>query len=227
VVPHGFDLASSRYVSIAANLGTWTDPDGDPMFGVAADAPCDRISVVEGTVAVVCSAPYTGTPAVERIAGTHSVRVRVRDAWEEGGGVPQDVTVLNSTPSLSVTAEGTAQCWVAGNGGSANACGLPFVAAWGVNVAAVTFTARPAAFDPDGDPVAVLPQPYTGGSASPSSAVCTNGSCVPFQIYQPPLQYFCPMGGFADPPPTRLAATDGAAWAPEVRVMPALSGCPH
>jgi hypothetical protein len=195
-VPHRFDALRSRYVA-DAELGAWTDPDGDPLLATTAAAPCDAVTVVDGAVRVQCSVAYEGTPAVDRIAGARQVAVRVRDPWSDATAVGlYTLEILNSPPALAFTTDGSLPTWADD----------PFGKLPTLFIGAGTFTVFPEATDPDGDPVALGATAAPGGTVTPAVAVCTSPGCVPF-LYAQPLQAL----GYPYVLPSRLAVTDGAA----------------
>jgi hypothetical protein len=200
-VPHRFDPLRSRYVA-SARVGDWLDPDGDPLFVAAGEAPCDAFSAEGGTLSVECAVPYDGIPAVDRLAGAHRVPVRVRDPWIDASAVTVHlIEILNSPPTLSRTVD-TARACVQPIVGWDTACLFQLVAS------PVHFTAHPTARDPDGDPLLVTALVPLGGSAAPAQAVCTVPECTPFRFAQPRLPFPCRAPYSA---PSRLRATDGAA----------------
>jgi hypothetical protein len=196
-VPHRFDALRSRYVA-DAELGAWSDPDGDPLFATTAAAPCDAVSVADGAVRVECSVAYDGTPAVDRIAGVRQVAVRVRDPWSDAAAVAlYRLEILNSPPALAYTTNDVSlPFWL----------NDPFGKPQTMFISAGTFTVFPDVKDPDGDPVGLAATAAPGGTVTPGVAVCTGPGCVPFQ-YAQPLQAI----GAPYTMPNRLAATDGAA----------------
>jgi hypothetical protein len=199
-VPHTFDRARSRYVA-AAQLGTWTDPDGDPLSATPGVAPCDAISVVDGAVHVECSVQYEGVPAVQKLAGRQPVPVRVRDPWSDASVVAvHTLEILNMPPQLAFTKDlDVLRYTFAGT------------LAGGFVIDPATFNVSPQVLDPDGDPVLVAGTTAPGGSVSPQVAVCTSPDCVPFHFVQPSVTvpFFFPIT--STPLPSRLEASDGSA----------------
>lgn len=177
-VPHTFDAARSRYVA-NVQLGAWTDPDGDPLFGGVGTAPCDAIAVVDGVALAECSVPFEGTPAVDRIAGYRSVTAAVRDPWELARAVPvHGVEIRNSAPTLTRTTDLAGLTFTRRIGWTGTACLTTVI------VHPAEFTAFPRVSDPDGDPVVVRSIATNGGTASPLQALCTSPECVPFRFSQ-------------------------------------------
>jgi hypothetical protein len=214
-VRHAFDALRSRYVA-SARLGAWLDPDGDPLFAAPGAAPCEAFAFDAGTLRVECAAPFDGVPAVDRIAGSHRVPVRVRDPWSDASVVMiQTLEILDSPPTLARTVE------------SGTACVRTLVDAfnfgcnWRFLAAPAEFTVRPMAADPDGDPLLLTAVPPAGGSASPAQAICTAPECAVFRFVQPGILFPCLSPYSA---PSQLRATDGAA-SITIDATPPPSGC--
>jgi hypothetical protein len=207
--PHRFDAGAARYVA-AAELGSWTDADGDPLWAAPAAAPCADVSVVDGIARVECSVAYEGVPAVDRIAGSHLVALRVRDPWVEGPAFVQTVEVLNTPPRLAVAVDPptvTAYRYATAGIGNVEICDDGRVSA---RVYDPSFTATPSVLDPDGDPVLLAPSTSPlawTSSASPASALCAGPSCVSFAFSLGMIRRLCPDDG----PLATLLASDGAA----------------
>jgi hypothetical protein len=196
-VPHAFDALRSRYVA-RAQLGAWSDPDGDPLSAARGEAPCQNVTVVDGEVEVECSVAYGGKPAVDQLAGRRPVSVRVRDPWTDAAGTAlYTLDILNGAPTLAF---------------ETNDVSLPYwtTSQWLdypiLNIGAGTFTVFPEVKDPEGDPVELTATIAPGGSVTPSVAVCTSPDCVPFLYAQPQLALRYPYT-----PPNQLRASDGAA----------------
>jgi hypothetical protein len=210
--PHAFDATGSRYVA-TATLGTWTDPDGDPMatpFG--ADAPCSALSISAGIVTVGCTVPYAGTPRVQDLAGPRSVLARVADPWSVTSAA-YTVDVQNAAPSFATIGltpasfSCTLGCcsFVPGEGCLVFRYTYPDVA----------FTAAVTVSDPEGDPLVVA-------SSEGESGACPGGTCPAFS-FGAPGSVTC--ASEPPPPPSgQLVVTDGAA-APAQTVRLDRVGC--
>jgi hypothetical protein len=203
-VPHTFDTGRSRYVA-NVQLGTWVDPDGDPLFGGTGVTPCDAVSVLDGNASVECSVPFDGVPAVERLAGHRSVSVPVRDPWDVTATVPTyGIDILNSLPTLAL-----------GNSLGTICIGIRINALFGTYcpVPATEYTVIPIATDPDGDPVLVRAVPFSavfpfpGAAAIPERVVCTTPECLPIRFIQPATRAACTT--YYSMPRNYLAASDG------------------
>jgi hypothetical protein len=195
-VPHTFDPETSRYLA-SARLGAWTDPDGDPLLAGPGAAPCEALSVVDGTVEVECAVPFDGVPAVEKLAGRRSVPVRVRDPWSDASAVAvHTVEILNAPPQLAYTK-------------SLATLRYTFLGYPGWRIDAAAFDLWPQVSDPDGDPLLVTGTTAAGGSVSPQVALCTSPDCLPLHYVQPALTY--PLVTYEFPPASRLQASDGLA----------------
>lgn len=209
--PHRFDAAGSRYVAVA-ELGAWSDPDGDPLSAAPGVAPCAALSVVDGVARVECAVTYEGVPAAGRIAGRYAVPVRVRDPWSEGPAYVQNVEVLNSPPRIAVTthpATVTPNAYFFPRGlFPPQECRDGRTSMW---LGEISFTATPAVSDPDGDPMLVTPSPsvWIQRSASPAAAACTEASCVSFAFHHERRDEVCP----GDATVSAVVVTDGAATA--------------
>jgi hypothetical protein len=193
-VPHWFDVAGSRYVA-TARVGSFVDPDGDPLFGASGDGPCGAFEVNGNDATAICTVPFSGVPALDRLAGRRTFPVLVRDPWNLASNVPiVTLDVLNTPPTIAGRpAPATMRAMVDG----IMSC-FYFSA---------TFDVAPTIGDPDGDPVAVTAATLGGGSVSPSAAVCTTSECLPFHFVQPHFGAFCP-GPYEA---SSLTASDGAA----------------
>ena len=210
-VPHVFDARRSRYLA-TARLGTWSDPDGDPIFADPGVAPCEALSVEGGIARVECSVAYEGTPVAGLLTGARSVPVRIRDPWSDAAGVPvYTLEILDEPPTLGVTIDLPSLLLLTRFDVWNYSCP---VTSW---VSGGTFTATPTVRDADGDPVVLRAEAPPGGLASPQDAVCTSSACVPIRFEQPAQLSECVLGYT----PSKLTASDGAT-SVTVNVSPAL-----
>jgi hypothetical protein len=198
-VPHRFDPATSRYLA-TANLGTWSDPDGDPLVVSGGADPCNDVSIVNGAVTVTCSVPYNGVPAVNKLAGSRTVSIGVTDPWGAESGATYVLDILNSPPSLEVvddpaTFRGTYAC---------NSDGTH-----PATIYAGDFTATPAVWDPDGDPVTLRLSRRNGGTSNPAVQTCLAAACLPIQVHEPAQTFATWPTNYQSP--SSLSASDGAA----------------
>lgn len=204
VVPHRFDGARSSYVAMV-RAGSFVDPDGDPLLDSTGPGLCGTIHVDGNDATVECAVPFEGVPAVERLAGTRTFTVPVRDPWDAATSVPvRTVEILNTPPVLSGApslATVSATFWMEPK---AFFSGCP----WRYAVSGSAFDVVPDPSDPDGDPVLVTVRQSAGGSASPDAAVCRGPGCVTFHVVEAPHELVCTPDPYAV---TFLEATDGAA----------------
>jgi hypothetical protein len=196
-VPHRFDAARSAYVA-AVRAGQYIDPDGDPIFGGTTTGPCGTAWVEGNDAFVECAAPYQGVPAADRLVGTRTYTVAVRDPWDVGPEQPvRSVNILNSPPLLSGSPVPATRCMFR----------LRIIGADWYFVRPALFDVAPSAMDPDGDPIRLDPSilAATGASVTPASAICSGSDCPTFQYFEPNLTnpvWYVRSG---------LAATDGSA----------------
>jgi hypothetical protein len=219
-VPHRYDAASKTYVA-SADLGVWSDPDGDPIDVSGGVAPCDDLSIADGALTVRCSVVYEGVPAADQLVGSRSVPVHVRDLWDEAVASGTYVlTIQNSAPTLSAVSDpgtSTATFFPYFHPSSPYAI-CPLHGWWSID--AVDFTVTPTVSDPDGDPVLLQPAQGNGGGANPAEAVCLGGPCLPFRYSQPAQLIRWPPCAVPYTPPSSLSASDGSAGV-SVNVSPA------
>jgi hypothetical protein len=187
-VPHSFD---GTYYLASAQLGTWVDPDGDPMVqdGSTGDPSCPDISYANGVAVVRCSLLYAGVPAVGAFGGWRSVVQRPRDPWDAAAPFTTPLEIKDRPPRLLETAVGPSGrchdsgscCWASGG-----QCG------------ADNFRADPAAFsvgsfvvDDDGDPLQVLVTPTPGRvTVTPRQQLCAGPDCA-FDVDDPGQGWTC------------------------------------
>lgn len=180
-VPHGFDVASSRYVAGAA-LSSFVDDDGDPTSldpatGSAVCAGKGLSAATPRAAEIECAAPYAGTPAANAIAGFHAVTTTVRDAWAAASATT-NLTVVNRAPRLTSSTVVLAPpctrenicCRMAEPG---------FCDEYFWTQGPTTASRPPPLVDDDGDPMLVGYTWPAGGcaSVSPSSHLCGPVAC--------------------------------------------------
>ncbi|HYD42454.1 MAG TPA: PKD domain-containing protein [Anaeromyxobacter sp.] len=199
---HSFDVASYRYTS-SPRLGSWMDPDGDPIdFDVTtASTDCPEFTADTGTVRLQCAAGGE-LSAFVRTGRTATVDVSDPFTTVRLANVPFGIG--NRRPVINATVYRTAiSCGIAGGGAPIN-CSLtgqsyvPPYTFGPINSLAPTGTS-----DPDGDPLELQP---TAGNAVLTTCPPLTASCS--LLLAIPVQYSC------NGPPSQtvsFVATDGVA----------------
>jgi hypothetical protein len=204
-VPHRFDAARSVYVAYA-RVGSFLDPDGDPIVDSSAPNLCGVLHVKGNDVIAECAVPFTGTPAVDQLVGTRTFPVAARDPWDATAVIPyRTVTIQNSAPVFAPTTSPATKC-VADE--------LTFRLDGVLHEyweSPIGFGVDPHATDPDGDPILVQPKTADGGTVTPASVVCTSAQCASFAFYEPLDWHNSGDVAFQLTDHSTLSATDGAA----------------
>ncbi len=199
-VPHRYDPAQRRYVA-AVRVGTFVDPDGDPLVDSTSDTLCGTLRVEGNEVTAECSAPFVDVASLGQLVGSRTFPVAPRDLWEAPTTVPyHTVEIRNSAPRfVTVAPSGPTYCvwyWFGGFD-----CGLELYPD------AVSFDVTLEAADPDGDPLALVPWTAAGGSVSPERVVITARAPVSVHIDQPRV-LLCSWDGWL-PPQSHIDVSDG------------------
>jgi hypothetical protein len=209
-VPHRYDAPSSTYLA-TAELGVWSDPDGDPIDVSGGVAPCTDLSIDGGTVEVRCAVAYEGVPAVGQLVGSRGVPVHVRDPWNEAAASGTYVLFIQNTPPSLATVSDPATVFTVFFPSFHPPSAYAICRYSGSHVVqAVDFTVTPTVTDPDGDPVVLRPVQSNGGGANPAEAVCQGGPCLPFRYSQPQQLVMWPPCLSVYTPPSSLWASDGS-----------------
>lgn len=203
-VPHRFDPVQRRYVA-AVRVGTFVDPDGDPLVDSTASGLCGTLRVEGNAVTAECAAPFEDVASLAQLVGTRTFPVAPRDLWEPPTTVPyHTVEIQNAAPRfVTVTPNGPTYCvwhWFGG-----------FDCGFMLYPDAVSFDVTVDAADPDGDPLAFVPWTAAGGRVSPERVVITTRTPVSLHIDQPRVQ-LCSTDGWL-PPPSHVELSDGVAGA--------------
>jgi hypothetical protein len=182
-VDHSFD--GTQYLA-GAQLGTWADPDGDPLTqdGATGDAICSDLSFTNTSltdrVAVLrCSVPYTGVPAAGAIAGSRLIVQRPRDGWDiAAAGVSTTVQVKNRLPRLTKTSAGPSSLGHWGTCCRSSAVGDWCAANW-FTADAASFSVTSFVADDDGDPIQLEVTPNLDRIVvTPRQQTCIPGACA-------------------------------------------------
>jgi hypothetical protein len=205
-VGHRYDSVQRLY-SATAPLSTWSDPDGDPLFGTTTGDPvCGRVTFSGGVGDVTCELPYVGAPSLDNLARPHDVVVRAADPWGTSEtSATTTVTVLNRPPVLTLMPVRAATtctyepgcCEYDPERGGVFCRTAPIFQ---------SATAELTSFvsDPDGDPLRITVAQPSGAS---TSTVCEPASCA-IAVTIPSVNGCDPLEGF---PPYSITADDGAA----------------
>ena len=203
--PHRYDAGRSRYVA-DVRVGTFVDPDGDPLVDSVGDGTCGTFHVDGAEVTAECSVPFDGTPAaLARLVGARTFPVAPHDPWDAAVVVPiHTVEILNSPPRFA----------------AAPAPSVPTVCAWwkvhfwcgiDLGVSPVEFDVSATPVDPDGDPLLVVPATQPGGTATPAATVTATPTSLLLHFAQPPLVWTC--ASTTPGPQSFVDVTDGVAQA--------------
>jgi hypothetical protein len=175
-VPHFFDAPNSRYMTVNT-LAFFVDDDGDPLFVEAASPNLTCSASLAGQAAeVLCTAPYSGTPAANAISGLRAVATTARDPWASASA-STTLNVTNRSPRLTAGAVGIPPTCTQGSccliDPETKRC-VEYRFSQGVS----STTIPPPVIDDDGDPLLI---DYAAGGGclgiSHGSDICAPGSC--------------------------------------------------
>jgi hypothetical protein len=177
--PHTFDGATRRYLADAP-LGTWRDPDGDPLaLEAAADGECTSATLdAAGRAWLHCARPFTALGSLAGFLVDRSASVKVSDPWATATRVVA-FRIANRAPLASDSSFAPAiECRP--RGGSAYVCPSTGSGSERTNLfPAATVYPAPAAHDPDGDPVDLRPSANGLGGLCLPGAPCTISALLP------------------------------------------------
>jgi hypothetical protein len=182
---HTFTAATETFSSVAA-VGTWVDPDGDPLTGVPAtgDPECASALEADGTARVTCAATRAGLDSLAQFVGLRTFDVHARDPWDVGTGTAA-LTIGDRPPFVSsVTLRPTMSCVRE----FAGLCCEPLYSQclqYGDEHQGGSFSLPLGVTDPDGDPLQVWAQLVD--EQLPLSVTCVRGACAA-SLYVPPVQ---------------------------------------
>jgi hypothetical protein len=174
-VGHRFDATTQTFSTLApTRVGSWTDPDGDPLTGVPTtdDPGCSVALAPDRSLSATCAAPYTALDSLARFAGKRDFTVSASDPWTTGTGAAS-LTITNRAPVASSLSYSAAMIC---GGDSAVCCQSLYYSCEviGTRYPGGTFSIPLGLSDPDGDPLQV-------SATEPSSSLtvtCPATGCV-------------------------------------------------
>ncbi len=178
-VPHSFDGATRRYLAEAL-LGTWRDPDGDPLdLAAGADPECASATLdAAGRAWLHCARPFSDVGSLAGFLRDRSATVKVSDPWASvSRAVP--FRIANREPFATATAYAPAiECRP--RGGSTYGCLGTGSGSELTNLfPAATVYPPPGALDPDGDPIDLRPSSNGLGGLCFPELSCTITALLP------------------------------------------------
>jgi hypothetical protein len=179
LVFHSFDGATRRYLAEAL-LGTWRDPDGDPLdLAAGVDAECVSATLdAAGRAWLHCARPFSDLTSLAGFVRDRTTSVRVSDPWTSASrAVP--FRIANRAPVAGSTTYAPAiECRP--RGGSAYVCRGTGSGSERTNLfPAATVYPPSGAHDPDGDPIDVRPSSNGLGGLCLPGVACTITALLP------------------------------------------------
>lgn len=174
VVTHTYDAVNGVYASFPGKVALWSDPDGDPLTGVAAtgDAHCAGTLGTDRWESVVCTLAHGGAATLSGFLGTRQFSVSAADPWQVGSA-PIALTITNRPPAVaSATLAVKYSC-----SPSPTLCCHPmpgYCASYATRLAGGVTPLALEVSDPDNDPLAV--SAFAG--ALPVTLNCPAGVCT-------------------------------------------------
>jgi hypothetical protein len=177
-VDHRYDASTVRYRA-AAGLGTFEDPDGDPLLdaGGLGDESC-AVALAGGAATAACERPFAwqggAFPTLAGFAGSHALVARATDGWAAAQAATS-LTIANAPPTVQDYTGAVEACRCrcpAWDPEFPTTCALP--ASWVPDLQHATFQLRPA--DADGDPLAATFS--SAATVNPASDTALPDACT-------------------------------------------------